>query len=89
MSEMSTGAFVLPSAVWLPAAKGAGLEIAGTFARRDGAMKMDLTFTNAESPVPISDVALQFNKNSFALTAAANAAIPTLQTGESAQGWCI
>lgn len=33
-------------ACWLPAEKGKGLEIWGTFSRRNGQISMDLTFTN-------------------------------------------
>lgn len=32
--------------VWLPAARGKGLEISGTFARRSGQLFMDMTFSN-------------------------------------------
>ncbi|OCT98136.1 hypothetical protein XELAEV_18010365mg [Xenopus laevis] len=56
--------------VWLHAMKGKGLEISGTFARRSGAVFMDLVFTNRALQV-MSDFAIQFNRNSFGLTPAA------------------
>lgn len=38
--------FTPPKQCWLPAEKGKGLEIQGTFSRRSGQMSMDLTLTN-------------------------------------------
>lgn len=35
-----------PKTCWLPAEKGKGLEIYGTFSRRAGQMSMDMTLTN-------------------------------------------
>ena len=55
--------------MWLTAAKGNGLEIAGTFARKHGQIIMEMTFSNTTAS-PISDFAIQFNKNSFALAPA-------------------
>uniref|UniRef100_A0A672QEZ1 AP complex subunit beta n=1 Tax=Sinocyclocheilus grahami TaxID=75366 RepID=A0A672QEZ1_SINGR len=52
------------SAVWLPAVKAKGLEISGTFSRRQGHMYMDMTFTN-KALQHMTDFAVQFNKNSF------------------------
>lgn len=48
--------------VWLPAMKAKGLEISGTFARRGGAIHMDLSLTNKAMSV-MTDFAIQFNKN--------------------------
>uniref|UniRef100_A0A6Q2X8W7 AP complex subunit beta n=1 Tax=Esox lucius TaxID=8010 RepID=A0A6Q2X8W7_ESOLU len=50
--------------VWLPAVKAKGLEISGTFSRRQGQMYMDMTFTN-KALQHMTDFAIQFNKNSF------------------------
>uniref|UniRef100_A0A8C9TV51 Adaptor related protein complex 2 subunit beta 1 n=1 Tax=Scleropages formosus TaxID=113540 RepID=A0A8C9TV51_SCLFO len=50
--------------VWLPATKAKGLEIAGTFSRRQGHMYMDMTFIN-KALQHMTDFAIQFNKNSF------------------------
>ncbi|KAK2845322.1 hypothetical protein Q7C36_010176 [Tachysurus vachellii] len=66
---MTTGAYVPPKAVWLPAMKAKGLEISGTFARRGGVIHMDLSLTNKAMSV-MSDFAIQFNKNSFGLAPA-------------------
>ncbi|XP_022095731.1 AP-2 complex subunit beta-like isoform X2 [Acanthaster planci] len=63
---MGTGMYVEPKSVWLPAAKGKGLEIGGTFARRQGQICMDLTFTN-KAMQQMSQFAIQLNKNSFGL----------------------
>eukprot|EP01114_Cavostelium_apophysatum_P004384 TRINITY_DN1460_c0_g1_i1.p1 TRINITY_DN1460_c0_g1~~TRINITY_DN1460_c0_g1_i1.p1 ORF type:complete len:890 (+),score=280.85 TRINITY_DN1460_c0_g1_i1:39-2708(+) len=53
----------------LPAARGNGLEIAGTVVRRDQQSFLDFTFAN-QSGAPMSEFAIQFNKNSFALAPA-------------------
>uniref|UniRef100_A0A8C9Z135 AP complex subunit beta n=1 Tax=Sander lucioperca TaxID=283035 RepID=A0A8C9Z135_SANLU len=57
---------VLLSQVWLPAVKAKGLEISGTFSRRQGHMYMDMTFTN-KALQHMTDFAVQFNKNSFGM----------------------
>uniref|UniRef100_A0A8C4RUL5 AP complex subunit beta n=1 Tax=Erpetoichthys calabaricus TaxID=27687 RepID=A0A8C4RUL5_ERPCA len=61
---IATGGYVAPKAVWLPAVKAKGLEIAGTFSRRQGHMYMDMNFTN-KALQHMTDFAIQFNKNSF------------------------
>lgn len=48
--------------VWLPAVKAKGLEISGTFSRRQGHMYMDMSFTN-KALQHMTDFAVQFNKN--------------------------
>jgi hypothetical protein len=53
--------------VWLNAQKGKGLEISGTFARRNNQIVMELDFTN-KALQPLNDFALQLNRNSFGLT---------------------
>lgn len=52
---------------WLPASKGKGLEVSGTFARRNNQIVMELDFTNKALQV-MNDFALQINRNSFGLT---------------------
>uniref|UniRef100_A0AAY4CA96 AP complex subunit beta n=1 Tax=Denticeps clupeoides TaxID=299321 RepID=A0AAY4CA96_9TELE len=64
--SITTGGFVAPKAVWLPAAKAKGLEISGTFSRRQGHMYMDMSFTN-KALQHMTDFAIQFNKNSFGM----------------------
>uniref|UniRef100_A0A8C6UF97 AP complex subunit beta n=1 Tax=Neogobius melanostomus TaxID=47308 RepID=A0A8C6UF97_9GOBI len=61
---ITTGGHVAPKSVWLPAVKAKGLEISGTFTRRQGQMYMDMTFTN-KALQHMTDFAVQFNKNSF------------------------
>uniref|UniRef100_A0A668SAB0 AP complex subunit beta n=1 Tax=Oreochromis aureus TaxID=47969 RepID=A0A668SAB0_OREAU len=61
---ITTGGYIAPKAVWLPAVKAKGLEISGTFSRRQGHMYMDMTFTN-KALQHMTDFAIQFNKNSF------------------------
>lgn len=61
-----TQSYVPPQEVWLPAQKGKGLEITGTFARKSGHVNMELTLTN-KAMQPMSGFAIQFNKNSFGL----------------------
>lgn len=65
----SSNSYVPPAEVWLPASKGKGLEINGTFARKNGHILMELTFTN-KAMQPMTGFAIQFNKNSFGLTPA-------------------
>lgn len=59
-------AYVTPKQIWLPAARGKGLEIAGTFARRNGQITMEMTLTN-RAMQPMMQFAIQLNKNSFGL----------------------
>ncbi|XP_059165905.1 AP-1 complex subunit beta-1-like isoform X2 [Physella acuta] len=58
--------YIPPQEVWLTAAKGKGMEITGTFARRNKQIYMELTFTN-KAMQPMLGFAIQFNKNSFGL----------------------
>ncbi|XP_063395902.1 AP-1 complex subunit beta-1-like isoform X1 [Mytilus trossulus] len=55
-----------PQEVWIPAAKGKGLEVTGTFIRKNKQVIMDLTFSN-KAMQPMAGFAIQFNKNSFGL----------------------
>ncbi|KAJ8286105.1 hypothetical protein GJAV_G00034610 [Gymnothorax javanicus] len=66
---VSSGAYVAPKSVWLPAMKAKGLEISGTFARRAGVLQMELSLTNKAMSV-MTDFAIQFNRNSFGLAPA-------------------
>eukprot|EP01105_Mastigella_eilhardi_P011217 TRINITY_DN2595_c0_g1_i1.p1 TRINITY_DN2595_c0_g1~~TRINITY_DN2595_c0_g1_i1.p1 ORF type:complete len:899 (-),score=327.34 TRINITY_DN2595_c0_g1_i1:108-2804(-) len=54
----------------LPAENGAGMELRGAFMRRQGQLFLDMTVSNRASQVPISQVAVQFNKNSFGVAPA-------------------
>ncbi|GJQ78051.1 hypothetical protein Trydic_g2395 [Trypoxylus dichotomus] len=71
-----------PKVCWLPAEKGKGLEIWGTFSRRSGQMSMDLSFTN-KAMQAMSGFAIQFNKNSFGVAPAAPLSVGVLQPGQT------
>eukprot|EP00800_Vazella_pourtalesii_P017913 TRINITY_DN564_c0_g5_i1.p1 TRINITY_DN564_c0_g5~~TRINITY_DN564_c0_g5_i1.p1 ORF type:complete len:971 (+),score=248.37 TRINITY_DN564_c0_g5_i1:34-2913(+) len=74
---------VLPKEVVLPAAKGKGLEVSVTFARRNNDIYMDLTLYN-KALLPLKEFAIKFNKNSFALAPAGQLNIVTpLQPNKS------
>nr|XP_015828510.2 AP-1 complex subunit beta-1 isoform X1 [Nothobranchius furzeri] len=66
---MPMGAYNPPKTVWLPAMKGKGLEISGTFARRAGIIQMEMTLINKAMSV-MTDFAIQFNRNSFGIAPA-------------------
>lgn len=55
-------AYLAPKQTWLPAAKGKGLEMSGTFARRGGQIYMEMSFTN-KAMQGMSGFAIQLNKN--------------------------
>lgn len=59
-----------PKQIWLPAARGKGLEISGTFTRKNGQILMEMTFFN-KAMQAMAGFAIQFNKNSFGLAPAA------------------
>lgn len=74
----------IPKIIWLPAEKGKGLEIQGTFSKRAGSITMDMTFTN-KAMQAMSAFAIQLNKNSFGITPAAPLQVPTLQPAQSVE----
>ena len=61
--------------VWLPATKGKGLEIQGSFTRRNGEIVMEMRFQN-NAMQAMSNFAIQLNKNSFGLAPSSPLAIP-------------
>ncbi|XP_031555851.1 AP-1 complex subunit beta-1-like [Actinia tenebrosa] len=65
-----------PKGVWLPAARGKGLEVAGTFSRRQGQIYMDLAIIN-KAMQAMEGLAIQLNKNSFGLAPAAPLNVPS------------
>ncbi|XP_037068019.1 AP-1 complex subunit beta-1-like [Pollicipes pollicipes] len=67
--------YMPPKQVWLPAAKGKGLEVAGAFCRRGGRVSMEMTLYN-RAMQPMSGFALQMNKNSFGLVPAQALQVP-------------
>ncbi|VVC95307.1 unnamed protein product [Leptidea sinapis] len=54
--------FTPPKQCWLPADKGKGLEVWGTFSRQNGQPRMEMTFTN-KAMQPMTGFAIQLNKN--------------------------
>jgi len=70
LSATSSASYVSPKQIWLPATRGKGLEISGTFYRSNGQIIMDMTFTN-RAMQPMMQFAIQLNKNSFGLVPAA------------------
>ncbi len=50
----------------LPPDRGYGLQVAGAFVRRDGQLYLDLNLSN-HTQVPITGLAIQFNKNRLRL----------------------
>ena len=77
-SSVGTASLVPAKQTWLPAAKGKGLEINGTFTRRNGTINMDLEFAN-KALQPLTGLAIQLNKNSFGLVCATPLQVPVLQ----------
>lgn len=74
----------VPKITWLPADKGKGMEILGTFSRRGGQVYMDMTFTN-KAMQPLTGFAIQLNKNSFGLMPAAQLNVPLLPPSQTAE----
>ncbi|XP_015907382.1 AP-1 complex subunit beta-1 [Parasteatoda tepidariorum] len=65
-----------PKQVWLPAARGKGLEIAGTFTVKNKEVLMEMTFYN-KAMQAMAGFAIQFNKNSFGLAPAKALQVPS------------
>ncbi|KAJ2029034.1 AP-1 complex subunit beta-1 [Coemansia sp. S610] len=63
----ATVPYVPSQKVLLDAAQTQGLEILGTFARRNGSIQMEMSFVN-KSGMSIGDFAIQFNKNTYGIT---------------------
>ncbi|XP_006822988.1 AP-1 complex subunit beta-1-like [Saccoglossus kowalevskii] len=76
------GCYVPPKQVWLLAAKAKGLEIAGTFSRRQNQIFMDMTFTN-RALTQLSGFAIQLNKNSFGIIPGAQLNVVALNPNQS------
>ena len=74
----------MPKIIWLPAEKGKGLEIQGSFSKRAGQVTMEMTFTN-KAMQAMSGFAIQLNKNSFGLTPAGPLQVPVLQPSQSVE----
>jgi len=75
LASPAPGAYVPAKACWLAAAKGKGLEIWGSFCRKQGQIYMEMTLSN-KAMQPLTNFAIQFNKNSFGLIPAVALNIP-------------
>lgn len=78
----------IPKTVWLPAEKGKGLEVQGTFSRRNGQVSMDLLFTN-KAMQAMTGFAIQLNKNSFGLVPSAPLQVGALQPSQTIEASLI
>lgn len=74
----------MPKIIWLPAEKGKGLEVQGTFSKRGGQVTMEMTFSN-KAMQAMTGFAIQLNKNSFGLAPAAPLQVPALQPSQSVE----
>jgi hypothetical protein len=68
--------------MWLEAAKGKGLEVTGTFSRKNGQIVMEMTLFN-KAIAPMSGFGLQLNKNSFGLLPAQQLNVPSIPPNQS------
>ncbi|KAK4318904.1 hypothetical protein Pmani_010117 [Petrolisthes manimaculis] len=75
MASGGAAVYTPPKQVWLPANRGKGMEIHGTFARRGGVITMEMTLHN-KAMQPISQFAIQLNKNSFGICPASPMHVP-------------
>jgi len=64
--------------------QGGGMQINASFARRGGAIYLDLTFFNY-GQTAINGIAFQFNKNSFQLAPASQPSIQSIFPGQNAE----
>nr|CAB3222083.1 AP-1 complex subunit beta-1 [Phallusia mammillata] len=78
----SPGSFMAPKELWLNASMAKGLEVQGTFQRRQKEPFMVLTFTN-KAMQPMTEFAIQFNKNSFGLAPNIALNVPTVHPNQS------
>ncbi|CAK1541735.1 unnamed protein product [Leptosia nina] len=75
--------FVPIKQCWLPADKGKGLEIWGTFSRQGGQPRMEMTLTN-KAMQPMTGFAIQLNKNSFGVYPAGALSVGAVGAGARA-----
>ncbi|XP_039448887.1 AP-1 complex subunit beta-1 isoform X3 [Culex pipiens pallens] len=83
-SGAATNMIQIPKITWLPADKGKGLEIQGTFSRRNGQVFMDMTFTN-KAMQAMTNFAIQLNKNSFGLVPGSPLQVAPLQPSQTTE----
>ncbi|XP_053617404.1 AP-1 complex subunit beta-1 isoform X2 [Plodia interpunctella] len=73
-----------PKQCWLPADKGKGLEIWGTFSRQNGQPRMEMTFSN-KAMQAMTGFAIQLNKNSFGVYPVGGLSVGALAAGATAE----
>ncbi|KAJ3676203.1 hypothetical protein LUZ60_003615 [Juncus effusus] len=73
-----------PLPVVLPSSTGQGLQIGAQLVRQDGQIFYSLLFEN-NSEVALDGFMIQFNKNTFGLSAAMPLQVPTIEPGSSAK----
>ena len=61
---------------------GKGLEVSGTFSRKNSVVYMDMTFSN-KAMQPLSNFGIQFNKNSFGVAPAQPLNVPAISPNQS------
>ncbi|KAJ3232228.1 AP-2 complex subunit beta [Chytriomyces hyalinus] len=59
-----------------------GLELSGSFVKRNGQLSLDLVFTNTTS-IAMTDFAIQFNVNSFGITPSGPLQVPVVNGGQT------
>lgn len=74
--------YIPPKQEWLSAQKGKGLEIKGTFSRKNGVINMEMTFAN-KAMQPLNGFGIQLNKNSFGLSPAQPLNVPAIAPNQS------
>jgi len=74
--------YIAPKQVWLSVAKGKGLEISGSWSRRNNVVHMELTFNN-KALQAMQGFAIQLNKNSFGLSPANPLNVPILNANQT------
>jgi len=82
MGTSTHAGYIPPKQVWLTAAKGKGLEISGTWSRRNNVIHMEMTFSN-KALSGMQGFAIQLNKNSFGLIPAQPLNIPILNANQT------
>lgn len=78
----TTTFYIPPKQNWLPATKGKGLEVNGTFSRKNGQIHMEMTLSN-KAMQPMNGFAIQLNKNSFGLMPAQQLNVPQITPNQS------
>jgi len=81
-SSAPTTFYIPPKQTWLAAAKGKGLEVSGTFSRKNGQISMDMTLSN-KAMQPMNSFGVQLNKNSFGLIPAQQLNVPQIPANQS------